>query len=181
MAVPAEMTTLNISGKYYQVRLTLSHRSASHIDIDISQDKSQSDDTDEILRLQGVGWMTRKIIQTATLYLTVNHRTENGLEIITVDQVLSGGMGNSSETRPLDWGDREVDDPVFGLVVTRSRRAKLEDIEHDFLKQDWPEDVKEHGLIQTSGHSDTPKSGRTWVAEMVRKMRSPWKPILTDQ
>lgn len=142
------MTTLNISGKYMQ-------------------NKSQSDDTDEILRLQGVSWMTRTIIRNATLYLTINHRNEDGVEVITVDQALSGGLGSSSETRILDWTEREVDDTLYGPVVTKTRRAKLEDIDNDFLKQDWPEDVKEHGLIHTSGHSDTPKSGKSWVADMT--------------
>ncbi|GJE87613.1 hypothetical protein PsYK624_036960 [Phanerochaete sordida] len=148
MAVPAEMTTLNISGKYYQ-------------------NKAQSDDTDEILRLQGVSWMTRTIIRNATLYLTINHRTEDGVELITVDQVLSGGVGSSTETRTLDWSEREVDDKVYGPIVTKTRRAKLDELDRDYLKEDWPEDVKEHGVIHTSGHSDTPKSGRTWIAEMT--------------
>lgn len=148
MAVPTEMTTLNLSGKY-------------------TQNKAQSDDADEILRLQGVSWVTRTIISKATLYLTINHRTEDGVEVITVDQVLSGGVGSSSETRVLDWNEREVEDKLFGPVVTRTRRAKLEELERDFLKEGWPEDVRELGVINTSGHSDTPKSGRHWIAEMA--------------
>lgn len=117
--------------------------------------------------------MTRKIIGAATLYLTINHRVENGVEQITVDQVLSGGVGSSSETRILDWQEREVDDKLFGPVVTRTKRSKLEDIENDFLKQDWPGIVQEHGLVHTLGHSDTSKSGTTWSAEMVRLLAGP--------
>lgn len=116
--------------------------------------------------------MTRTIIARATLYLTITHRTEDGVETITIDQVLSGGVGSSSETRVLDWQDREVDDKVFGPVVTKTRRAKVEDLENDFLKEGWPDAVKEDGLIHTSGRSDTAKSGKTWVAEMVRESRS---------
>ena len=96
----------------------------------------------------------------------------DGVEVITVDQVLSGGVGSSSETRMLDWNEREVDDKLFGPVVTKTRRAKLEDLERDFLREGWPEDVKEHGVINTSGHSDTPKSGKHWIAEMVCRLSS---------
>ena len=132
-----------------------------------TQNKAQSDDSDEILRLQGVSWMTRKIIRAATLYLTINHRVEDGIELITVDQVLSGGVGGSSDTRILDWEEREVDDNLYGPLVTRTKRSKPADLDNDYLKQDWPSDVQEHGLVHTMGHSDTPKSGNTWSAEMV--------------
>ncbi|KIP12413.1 hypothetical protein PHLGIDRAFT_17572 [Phlebiopsis gigantea 11061_1 CR5-6] len=142
------MTTLNLSGKY-------------------TQNKGQSDDTDEILRLQGVGWLTRRAIQMATLYVTITHATEGGVEKITVDQVLSGGVGSSSETRVLDWQERDVDDKLFGAVVTRTERSKPEGLDNDWLKADWPETVREQGVIHTSGHSDTAKSGATWSAEMT--------------
>ncbi|THG98368.1 hypothetical protein EW026_g3797 [Hermanssonia centrifuga] len=148
MAVPPNTTTLNLSGKYFQ-------------------NKTLSDDTDEILRLQGVSWFTRRIIKYATLYLTINHRTEEGIEKITVEQVLSGGAGSSTDDRILDWEERPVDDQLFGPMLTKTRRLNLEDIEKDWLKNGWADTTKEHGTINTYGQSDTAKSGRTWVADVT--------------
>ena len=116
--------------------------------------------------------MPRRIIRAATLYLTINHRVEDGVELITIDQVLSGGVGSSSDTRILDWEEREVDEKLYGPIVTRTKRSKLADLDNDFLKQGWADTVQEHGVIHTLGQSDTPKSGRTWSAEMVRLLAS---------
>ncbi len=111
--------------------------------------------------------MTRKAIALATLYVTLTHSTENGVETLINHQELTGGLGSGTETRPLDWQDREVQDKLFGDIVTKSRRAQAADLEHEFLKTDWTEHSLQHGVINTIGHSDTPKSGKTWVAEQV--------------
>lgn len=108
------------------------------------------------------------MIQQATLYQTITHRSEDGVETIVVDQVLSGGFGNSTETRVLDWEDREVSDRVYGPLVTKTRRVKPEELDNEWLKEGWQDATKEHGLIQTVGRSDTAKSGKTWSAEVVR-------------
>ena len=60
-----------------------------------------------------------------------------------------------------------MSDKLFGDIVTKTRRAKASDLEHDFLKEGWSAHSVEHGVINTIGHSDTPKSGKTWVAEQV--------------
>ncbi|KAJ3520863.1 hypothetical protein NM688_g9098 [Phlebia brevispora] len=144
MAVPNEMTTLNLSGKYYQ-------------------NKTLSDDTDEILRLQGVSWWVRKAIQLGTLYVTITHRTEDGVEKMTIDQVLTGGAGSSTEERVLDWEERKVDDRVFGPIISRTKREFPENIEKEYLKTGFINDG--HGLVMSYGASDTEKSGTTWVGE----------------
>ncbi|CAL1695532.1 unnamed protein product [Somion occarium] len=149
MAAPAEMTTLDISGKYYM-------------------NKTLSDDTDEILRLQGVSWLTRKAIRMATLYLTIKHYTgDDSLEHIDIDQVLSGGLGATTELRVLNWEERSHEDYVFGPVVGKSRRIAIDDIENDWLREGWSDETKEHGAINSWVQSDTPKSGRTWIAEQI--------------
>ncbi|KAI0697123.1 hypothetical protein BC835DRAFT_1339158 [Cytidiella melzeri] len=148
MAVPPETTSLNLTGKYLL-------------------NKSLSDDTDGILTLQGVGWMTRKAISLASLYVTLDHKTVDGVETIINSQELTGGVGSVTETRPLDWQDREVSDQLFGDVVTKSRRAKASDLEPAYLKEDWSDHSLQNGVINTVGHSDTPKSGKTWIAEQV--------------
>ncbi|KAI0094779.1 hypothetical protein BDY19DRAFT_42313 [Irpex rosettiformis] len=149
MAVPAETTSSKLTGKYFL-------------------NKSLSDDTDNILALQGVSWMTRKAIALATLYVTLTHTAEEGeVELLVNHQELTGGLGSSTETRPLDWREREVSDKLFGDIITKTRRAKAPDLEHDYLKEGWTEHSLEYGVINTVGHSDTPKSGMTWVAEQI--------------
>ncbi|KAJ3829808.1 hypothetical protein EV361DRAFT_898398 [Lentinula raphanica] len=147
MAVPAEFTTLDISGKFVM-------------------NKSLSDSTDEILRLQGIGWFKRKIIAAGTLYLTIKHyKDDNGVERIDIDQTLSpGGMGTREE-RILDWSERNKDDGLFGAVVGRSRRVTVEEIEDDYLKNGW--DSTDNGFIQSYVSSDTPKSGTSWIANQI--------------
>ncbi|KAJ3750585.1 hypothetical protein DFH05DRAFT_1467834 [Lentinula detonsa] len=147
MAVPAEFTTLDISGKFVM-------------------NKSLSDSTEEILRLQGIGWFKRKIIANGTLYLSIKHyKDDNGIERIDIDQTLSpGGMG-SREERILDWSERSKDDSLFGAVIGRSRRLRVEDIDDDYLKTGW--DSTEHGFIQSYVSSDTPKSGTSWIANQI--------------
>ncbi|KAK7694795.1 hypothetical protein QCA50_001983 [Cerrena zonata] len=149
MAAPSEMTTLDISGKFVM-------------------NKTLGDDTDEILRLQGVGWFTRKAIQMATIYLTIKHyKDDDGLEHIDIDQILTGGVGGTQEIRVLNWQERSHEDHVFGPVVGKSRRIKVEDVENDWLKQSWSADTQEHGLVNSWVQSDTPKSGKTWIAEQT--------------
>ncbi|KAF8832219.1 hypothetical protein HHX47_DHR1002023 [Lentinula edodes] len=116
MAVPAEFTTLDISGKFVM-------------------NKSLSDSTEEILRLQGIGWFKRKIIANGTLYLSIRHyKGDDGSEHIDIDQTLSpGGMG-SREERILDWSERSKEDSLFGAVIGRSRRLAVEEIDDDYLK-----------------------------------------------
>uniref|UniRef100_A0A0W0FGZ1 Uncharacterized protein n=1 Tax=Moniliophthora roreri TaxID=221103 RepID=A0A0W0FGZ1_MONRR len=147
MAVPTEFTILDITGKFVM-------------------NKTLSDPTDDILAAQGVGWMKRKAIGLATLTLFVKHyKDDNGVEHIDIDQVLTGRIPGTREERTLNWTERENEDHVFGPVVGKSRRIKdLSEIEDDFLKTGWTPDSLEHGLVQSWVESDTPQSGRTWIA-----------------
>ncbi|KAJ8453845.1 hypothetical protein ONZ45_g3040 [Pleurotus djamor] len=148
MAAPADMNTLNISGKFWM-------------------NKTLSDDTADILYLQGVGWMTRKIIANASLHLTIKHfKDEEGVEHIDIEQVVAG-LTSTVENRVLDWTNRDHHDHVFGHVIGKSRRLKVEEIDDEFLKKDWLSDVVEHGAIESYVESDTPKSGTTWIARQT--------------
>ncbi|CCM05181.1 uncharacterized protein FIBRA_07390 [Fibroporia radiculosa] len=145
MAVPSNMSVLNLSGKYIL-------------------SKSLSDNTDEILRLQGVGWMTRKIIQVGTLYLTVKHYSDDsGIEHIDILQTLSG-LSSSDEDRILDATPRPYEDDVFGKVISVSRRVKVAEIDNQWLLSRWTEDTVQESLVLTQADSDTPNSGTTWTA-----------------
>ena len=82
---------------------------------------------------------------------------------------LSAARWQDLPARPLDWQEREVEDKLFGSVVTKTKRAKADELEHDFLRQGWSQDSLDNGVIYSSGHSNTPKSGKTWVADIVSR------------
>lgn len=149
MAAPPDLTTLDLSGTWVM-------------------NKSLSDDTDEILRLQGVGWWMRSAIGLATVTLYVKHyKDESGVEHIEIDQRLTGGIPGTFENRTLDWTPREHNDHLFGPVVGKSRRIKLDEIDNEFLRKGWLQDTEQHGAINAYAQSDTPKSGTTWIAEQI--------------
>lgn len=83
----------------------------------VLQNKSLSDDTDEILRLQGIGWATRKVIQYATITLYVKHyKDDAAIEHIDIQQTVTGGVKGNFEQRTLIWETKAIDDPFYGPV-----------------------------------------------------------------
>jgi hypothetical protein len=121
------------------------------------------------LRLQGISWLTRRAIALATITLYVKHYKDDGVEHIDILQTLTGGISATQENRIMDWAFREHQDHLFGAVLGRSRRVKLDQIDNDFLRNGWLPDTEEHGAINSYVKSDTPKSGTTWTAEQVRR------------
>lgn len=143
------------------VRLPLRH--SQHTDTNANADP------DEILRLQGVSWMKRKIIASVTITLYTKHYIDDdGKEHIDIQQVGTGGFKGNFEPRILDWEERERNDSVFGYVRGRTRRLKVEEIEDEWQKEGWSEDTFEHGAIESHVWSDTPKSNTSWTANQVR-------------
>jgi len=118
MAAPAEITLKDLSGQWVL-------------------NKSLSDDTDPVLALQGIGWLTRKAIGLATVTLHVKQYSDAGVTHIDIDQTATGGIKGTSENRTLDWTFREHEDHIFGHLKGKSRWVNLSDIQDDFLKQGW--------------------------------------------
>ncbi|KAI0257666.1 hypothetical protein BJV78DRAFT_53176 [Lactifluus subvellereus] len=148
MAAPSSVTTLDFSATWVM-------------------NKTLSDSTDEILRLQGVSWLTRRAIGLATITLYTKHyKDDGGVEHIDIDQKLTGIPG-TVEKRTLDWTFRENEDYLFGAILGKSRRVKLDEVDNDFLRKGWLPDTEEHGAVNSYVKSDTPKSGRTWIAEQI--------------
>jgi len=84
--------------------------------------RTLSDDTDAVLALQGVGWLTRKAIAWATVTLAIKQYTpEEGTTHIDIEQTATGGIKGTSELRTLDWVAREHSDHMFGDLKGRSR------------------------------------------------------------
>ncbi|CAA7259919.1 unnamed protein product [Cyclocybe aegerita] len=147
MAVPADFSILNISGKFTMNKTLTDPR------------------TDTILSLQGVGWFKRKAISVGTVTLSIKHyKDDEGVEHVDIDQTITGGIPGTSEIRTLWWKERESEDHIFGHIIGKSRRIKAEELDVPFLQQGWTADTLEHGVIQSYVESNTPKSGTTWIA-----------------
>ena len=120
--------------------------------------------------MQGVSWVTRTAIYYATIYLSIKHyKDEEDVERIDIVQTASGGISGTSEFRHLDGQVRENDEYLFGPVTSSSKRVSLDEVENNFLREGWLEDIKAHGVVWTCANSDTPKSGKTWTAEQVSR------------
>ncbi|KAG1802037.1 uncharacterized protein HD556DRAFT_1228468 [Suillus plorans] len=145
MAAPPEVTIKNLTGKYVM-------------------NKTLSDDSDDILKLQGISWFERR----ANLMFTLKHYAdEGGFEHIDIEQTLSGGISGTTQYRTLDWEERSINDDVFGALIAQSKRIKVEEVDDEFLRSGWTEDAVEDGLILAVTRSDTSKSGMEWKTELT--------------
>ncbi|KAL3473102.1 hypothetical protein BJX99DRAFT_261648 [Aspergillus californicus] len=89
-------------------------------------DKDQSTGLEEVLKLQGIGWITRKALLAAavTLKITqdadVTQQSTKPVKCITLEQIVSGGFGGGPEKRLLTWSKMKHDDRLFGRVAIQS-------------------------------------------------------------
>lgn len=116
---------------------------------------------------QGIGYLIRKVIGLATVTSIIKHiKDDAGVEHLEVEQVMTGGL-KVKETRTLDWTEVYTDDNVFGPIINKARRLKVEEHDIAFLKEGWLPDTMEHGGINAHTTSDTPKNKISWTAEQV--------------
>ncbi|KAI9698383.1 MAG: hypothetical protein M1836_003963 [Candelina mexicana] len=126
--------------------------------------KDLSDDTDYILQMQGVSWFLRKAISLATITLHIKqYTTSDKLTHIDIDQTISGGVSGTTEKRTLDWTFREHSDRIFGKVKGKSQWAKLSEVDDDFLRKGWLDEVNETGVVRAYVES----LDSTWTADQV--------------
>lgn len=110
-----------------------------------------------------MGWLTRKTLSVATITLHLKHtKNASGVEIIDIDQVLTGGIKGTSEHRELDYQERPHSDHIFGNVVGKTRRLKPEEVDDEFLKKGF-EEGNEDGLVD----SYVENSENDWIARQV--------------
>jgi len=128
--------------------------------------KVESDPTDPILSLQGVGWIVRKVIASMTVKLEIEQTTdEDGGETITITQPGAAGLPGTQEKRHIPKDDekewRDHKDHIFGHVkgFTQWRKlSELSDSDEDeaFLKQGWEEsDVHIDSYVESQGNGWT--------------------------
>jgi hypothetical protein len=134
---------------------------------DFIQNKSLSDSSDEILRIQGMPWLQRKAINLGSLTLKVKHDKSDGPERIVIEQFITGGIPGTTDERVLVWDPISRDDRIFGPALLQNRRIEISNIDDEYLKGNWSEDTIRDQPIETIFRSDTSKSGKTWVTRQV--------------
>jgi len=141
--------------------------------------KQLSGDTEAVLSLQGIGWLTRKAIGLATVtQVTKQYPDEADASIthIDFDQMVTGGMKGTTELRTLDWQYRQHVDHIFGSLQGRSRYLKIGQLEEavkdvkggdaedaKFMAEGWDEATKEGEVVESYVESE--KSG--WVGWQI--------------
>jgi hypothetical protein len=93
---------------------------------------------------------------------------KDGLEHIDIPQTVSGGLQGTTELRILDGQKRSHEDHVFGKVEGQTLWVKLDEIEEDFLKEDWlPEMTEGKGFIKSWVRSTDKTGDKEWQATQV--------------
>jgi len=135
-----------------------------------SQNGTLSDDVDKILALQGIGWLSRKIIKRATITLYIKHyKDDEGAEHIDIEQTVTGGLTGPPEYRTLNWTSHKMDHSLFGAIIAKSRRIPVAEITDEYLNSGWLPDVSREGAIQSYAEADEEKNPRRWISDMVSK------------
>ncbi|KAJ4489907.1 hypothetical protein J3R30DRAFT_6221 [Lentinula aciculospora] len=146
MAVPAGMTTLNLSGKF-SINKTLSHP------------------PEEMLELQGVALLKRKAMGAATLTVVMKHyKNDSGDECLSLEQKIVGLDLGEPEERVLNWVEQTKETKLIGTVVTKTKRVKVDEVENAYLKEEWSADTLENGLILVHV---APEDKNSWSAEQT--------------
>ncbi|KAJ7608030.1 hypothetical protein DFH06DRAFT_1379334 [Mycena polygramma] len=154
MAVPKTYTMMDISGKYT-----------------LNKALSDLDASDTILEQQGVGLLKRKAISFAGGAVCIEHHKDvEGVEHLELQPQISG-ISAPKEGRVLTWTDKAFDHPIFGSIVTKSRRIKPTELDDEHLKAGWSAETIEDGVIQSH------LVGKKWTA--IQASRSPKYPSET--
>ncbi|KAJ5913040.1 hypothetical protein N7504_001923 [Penicillium tannophilum] len=125
MAAPASKTVQDLNGSW-----------AANNDL--------SESSAEILKAQGVNWLTRKVIAMANVTLVINQRKdENGDILLDIENKPGGGLPTTQEKRVLNWKPVELNHGLFGNIRGRSRICKLADLDDDYLRQGWEDGTEE--------------------------------------
>lgn len=125
---------------------------------------------DEILSLQGVGWVIRKALKAANGSLTIKHTTDaNGVEQLVIETSVGGGVAGGTEAVPLDWQERAKADGPMGPTIGKGRKIAIADVTEAYLKEGWVVDANQGGVFNIVMKSDTAKTGKSWTNEQVRE------------
>ncbi|KAK4205233.1 hypothetical protein QBC40DRAFT_190185 [Triangularia verruculosa] len=131
------------------------------------------------LALQGIGWVTRKLVGAATVTLSISQfaappspPAEPSAAPVThveIEQTGTGGMKGSTEKRCADYVFRDHSDWLFGHVKGQSKWISTSEITDDFLKSGWIETDAEKGGPEGETHllSHVESYDNGWTATQI--------------
>ncbi|KAM5471941.1 hypothetical protein MauCBS54593_003348 [Microsporum audouinii] len=146
MACPESVTIKSLSGRF-------------------KMNKQLSDNSDQLLSLQGLGWVACKAFRMMPIEIDIRQFEDGqGATRIEVDNIVGGGaLGRSKETRQLDWNAIERQHTSFGNIRSRSCWIELHAITDAFLLRGWEGELNVGGLI----FSRVESIDHGWIQEQV--------------
>lgn len=103
--------------------------------------------------MQGVNWLTRKVITMSPIILTMRQSVDakTGLTHLDIDSRPESGLPGTTEERVLNWEPVEVDSALFGKLRGRTRWVQPSELvdENEYLTAGLEKDGSDDGrLIQ---------------------------------
>lgn len=104
--------------------------------------------------MQGVNWLTRKVLNIGTITMTIKQVVnDQGVTLLTIDSKSGAGLPGSTENRILNNETRSKKHPIFGNVAGRTRWAELNDLPSPWLAEGW-ETGTTRLVLMTTEHVD---------------------------
>lgn len=109
------------------------------------QNKTISDSNDGVLKIQGVAWLKRKAIGAMGLTLPIRETVDpsTGTTTLSTDAVAGGAPPGPTEKRLVDGEPMNVNHPLFGKGVTRTRWVEVAGLDDDYLARGREEGTEE--------------------------------------
>jgi hypothetical protein len=100
--------------------------------------RALSDDTEELLLLQGFGYFLRKAARLGTVILLFTHDTKASPPLLHVTVVPPAGFAKESRERKIDGEKVEDKHFMFGTNhVTWNPKTKKDELDSYFTEEEW--------------------------------------------
>ncbi|CAI7662729.1 unnamed protein product [Penicillium crustosum] len=113
-----------------------------------------SESYDSILKVQGVNWLTRKVLNVGNITMTIKQYADKaGFTHLTIDSKSGSGVPGSIENRLLNNETRHASHPLFGKITGCTARVNLADLPSAWLADGWEQGTT-RAIIITTEHLD---------------------------
>ncbi|KAJ5650967.1 uncharacterized protein N7484_004690 [Penicillium longicatenatum] len=144
-----------------------------------SLNRKLSDDPDQIFAVQGVPWITRKVLRFANLTLQISQSvsssdassegaTDSSSDISSVTtlhikQTIHPGGFNSETTYPVNGVGQDMSLPIFGDINMLLRYINTAEIKDDVLRQGLEDGCSSNMVIDEAAYN----TKMDWTAQVV--------------
>ncbi|KAJ5784600.1 uncharacterized protein N7503_009812 [Penicillium pulvis] len=141
-----------------------------------SLNRKLSDDPDGVFALQGVPWITRKVLRFASLTLHITQSVSlsdasstdsssdmGSVTTMYVKQVVHPGGFNSETSCPLNGIGQDMSLPIFGDINMQLRYMNTADIKDDVLRQGFEEGCSSSIVIDEAAYN----TKMDWTAHVL--------------